>query len=357
MRYHKIPLLICSIFLSLNVKFNYFFNTNEITNNEPLLENQLSLACKDSEISFYKEHSFSFITNQHISKVEFSDIKYIKDYEIKENEVIISIFNIDGDIELNISFYDNNENCSSKILYFSKNMDNLIFSSTISLDTAKRNAGKSCGYNLVDESSDNLLNNRLNTINNGIDDDFDTYSCNKDDACEETIAQVLYKLNSNDVDSFDKFSISQSELWRIVTSYHLTSFSSFINALYNEDYNELDLGLLLSIYNITSNNIYVSYNGAYNCPTFSFSNYRGSQYLKYDEFEIYIYNDDFDMIHWDNTDFIYYNNNTYLYTINLTYRLTILEEIDEYYYVSIFEKQGLSYATGNYYSAPIRFLK
>lgn len=191
---------------------------------------------------------------------------------------------------------------------------------------------------------------------NGLNYNLDSYRYRLGDACEGTISNLLYKLSSSNNDQYDTFTISLNEIWRIITGYRPTSLSAFINGLYEENYNEMEIGKLLSHFNITTNNISVSDNSVSTSPTFSWTNYRGSNYLYYDSFEIYIYNDDFDLIHWDNNLF-FITNNIYNYTMNYTYWLTILNEIDSYFYVSIYEKQNLSYGCGNYYSSPVKFYK
>lgn len=106
------------------------------------------------------------------------------------------------------------------------------------------------------------------------------------DGDEIAITSILYKLYSQNNDSYDSFSISDKKLWSIIVNSKPHNFSQFVQALYNEGYNRYDLGKLLSKFAVSVGDLTILNNYLDECPTFTWSTYMGSYYLIYNSFDL-----------------------------------------------------------------------
>ncbi len=107
------------------------------------------------------------------------------------------------------------------------------------------------------------------------------------DADEIAIQRILYKLQSNETDEYDKFSLGEETLWNLITTNKPDAFYSFVNYMYVANYNKNDLALLLTRYNVISGDISIENNYLDKLPTFKWSTYMGSENCHYDYFDLY----------------------------------------------------------------------
>lgn len=98
----------------------------------------------------------------------------------------------------------------------------------------------------------------------------------KGEACERTIMCFLYRLwDAENLITCDRISISDSDLWAIMSSTNPEHFYGFIDALYNSGlvFSRSDLGLLLEGFGLSSSNVSVavSMDNYHSLPTFSWT--------------------------------------------------------------------------------------
>lgn len=185
------------------------------------------------------------------------------------------------------------------------------------------------------------------TSSNGLNYSLDKYG-GQGDADETSIQRFLYKLFSTNIQDYDRFNINEYELWNIVIKYKPIRFYEFINGLYNEGYSKDDLSLLMSKYNIISGNIEIIDNYIDKLPNFRFSTYMGSDYIRYNNFDIYVYDQNKNILSTFNnieTDSEYINFRLDEDILNLIY-----ENSENEYYVQFVAKRKDYLTTGNYYS-------
>lgn len=130
----------------------------------------------------------------------------------------------------------------------------------------------------------------LYTAHNGPDYDLNSYGygSGRGDADEQSIQRFLYKLCDSSTDKYDKFALGETTLWNIVVANKPVTFSQFIEDLYDDGYDKHDLGLLLDQYNVIVGKIdAVNYQYFDKLPTFSWSTYMGSNYLRFNQFDLY----------------------------------------------------------------------
>lgn len=194
------------------------------------------------------------------------------------------------------------------------------------------------------------------TSYNGVNYDLDTYSYNSyGDADEVAIQRVLFKLNSSTIDDYDKFSISDNTLWNIVVDSRPVTFYEFINAMYERGYNRYNLGTLLAKYNIAVANLSISNNYLDRCPTYTWSTYMGSDYLRYNSFDLVFLNT-------RGQEVLRKNNITSTSTI-CQYTLTkyewgnLISVYGKIYYAYIVARQVDTPTSGNYYSELFQFVE
>lgn len=124
----------------------------------------------DNEKSFVANETFVFETNASITKVAKEGGPEIVDYRFMDNKVYIELENFVDLDYIKISFYNSSELIDTCSLYFAKGSDGLFYSSSISLDAARRNAGQTLNYSFVssDESDEYSIKKSLGASTNSI---------------------------------------------------------------------------------------------------------------------------------------------------------------------------------------------
>lgn len=118
------------------------------------------ISCVDSEKTIHGLiETFHFTSTSKIDKV--SSIGKIKllNFEIKEEEIVCTLSEFLQDENINLQFYYDNVLVDNVTLYFASDNLGNFYSSSFSLDTAKRNAGQTLDYDLIDESEDSSNDN------------------------------------------------------------------------------------------------------------------------------------------------------------------------------------------------------
>ncbi len=187
--------------------------------------------------------------------------------------------------------------------------------------------------------------------------DYDTYDDvtpeSYGDTQELAIGKILYKIASPETDRYDKFSLGFEEFWRISYTYKTKTLSSFIEAMYTEGYSRNYLGLLLSQFNVTPDEIFITNNYLDTCPTLTWSAYKGSNYFNYNYFEMHFLDDD------GNELFIKKIKSrgeiTCSYTLKEDDWNTILSSCERYFYIYMQVWQTDYRTTGGYYSQTFGF--
>lgn len=193
-----------------------------------------------------------------------------------------------------------------------------------------------------------------NGVNYNLDSYTNPYTYNPlGDADEIAIQQFLYKLSSSETDQFDKFSIDSSTLWNIAIENKPHTFYEFINDLYDDGYNRYDLGTLLAKYRIAISTITISNNYLDECPTFTWSTDMGSDYLRYNNFDLVFLNSRGQEVLRKNN--IVTTGETGSYTLTKSEWASIISVYGRTYYAYIVARQTLSFTSGNYYSELFEF--
>ena len=92
------------------------------------------------------------------------DVKLVNYSVDSENTVLCTLSNFNDCSNIIISFFLNNDLVDKCTLYFTESSENLIYSSAISLDTARRAAGQELEYNLTNDSQNNISTNNETVI-------------------------------------------------------------------------------------------------------------------------------------------------------------------------------------------------
>ncbi len=197
----------------------------------------------------------------------------------------------------------------------------------------------------------------------GFDYDIDTYVATTNglgvitgylgDADEIAITSILYKLYSKTTDSYDLFSISDSDLWNITKQVKPKYFYQFLQGLYDEGYNRNDLGKLLGRYNVAVSDVSIENNYLDECPTFKWSTYMGSSNLYYDSFDLVFLNPRGQEVLRKNN--IAASGEQCEYTLSRSEWSEIISIYGRTYYVYIVARQTLSFSSGDYYSELFEF--
>ena len=180
--------------------------------------------------------------------------------------------------------------------------------------------------------------------------------CALGDGCERAIMRFLYKLSSPTIDNFDKFSISFESIWNVVTTYKPKAFYEFIGALYECGVNKHDLGLLLSVFNISVGEIKITNNYLDRCPTFTWSNYMGSGFLYNNSFDlVFINSRGKEILRKSNIVCSYLSSSNVSYTLSRNEWSNIISESGRTYYAYVISRQTAFFNSGNYYSDLFEF--
>ena len=189
------------------------------------------------------------------------------------------------------------------------------------------------------------------TAYNGVDYDLDCYDTANSygDADEVAVQRILYKLYTSTTDTYDKFAISSDALWNIVIDKKPLTFYEFINDLYDAGYNKYNLGILLAEYNVITDSLNISNDYLDECPTFSWSTYKGSSNFNYNSFDLVF-------INTSGVEILRKTNiTTGQYTLTESEWADIISVYGRTYYVYIVARQTDYFTTGNYSSKLFEF--
>lgn len=188
------------------------------------------------------------------------------------------------------------------------------------------------------------------TSYNGLDYDLDSYvGPSYGDADERAVQRILYKLYTSTTDTYDKFAIGSDALWNIVIENKPHTFYEFINDLYDAGYNKYNLGILLAEYNVITDSLNISNDYLDECPTFSWSTYKGSSNFNYNSFDLVF-------INTSGVEILRKTNiTTGQYTLTESEWADIISVYGRTYYVYIVARQTDYFTTGNYSSKLFEF--
>lgn len=186
----------------------------------------------------------------------------------------------------------------------------------------------------------------LNVIDYGYD-----YTYSHGEADEIAIIRILYKLWSQETDSYDKFCIPEETLFSIVIDNHIKTFHEFVNVLYDLGYDKYDLGKLFGRFRITTNFLYMR-NAEYidSLPTFVWTNDSGSFHLPYNEFDLLFFNSNMELVL--RIECIHQTE----YTLTNREWANIVKECGRHFYASVVSKEtATGYQSGSYHSELFNF--
>ena len=125
--------------------------------NEPSF-NDIHVTCDDSEKKFNGDTElFHFTSSVKIDNIlSLGNIELLS-YEIKEEKIVCKLSKFIQNENISLQFYSSDILVDNFTLYFASDIHGNIFSSSFSLDTAKRNAGQTLNYDLIDDET--TLNN------------------------------------------------------------------------------------------------------------------------------------------------------------------------------------------------------
>ncbi len=122
-------------------------------------QNTYSVTHHDSERTFTEDtQSFMFSTNTSIDDIQSIGDVGLVSFSVLNNYVYCNLKGLSTGTYINIDFYNENILIDSLSLYFAKSDDNIIFSSGLSLDVAKRNSGIELSYDLEYDDTNTIEN-------------------------------------------------------------------------------------------------------------------------------------------------------------------------------------------------------
>lgn len=161
-----IPILIILSSISIKQKNKSETLHENMTNEEISLNNQVSCSessaynkinIDNSELSFDSVFkTFVYSSSVEIDHVTGNGSVQLNDFSFSEdNSISVELTNFSQCSEIVLSFYSNSELVGKNSLYFAQSEYGVYFSSSISLDTARRNAGHILNYDLVFDNEEN----------------------------------------------------------------------------------------------------------------------------------------------------------------------------------------------------------
>ncbi len=188
---------------------------------------------------------------------------------------------------------------------------------------------------------------------NGVDFDLDIYydprCANLGDCQERAIMRILYKLESNTLDTYDRFALGFDTLWDIFYNYEPLTFNDYVNGLYNEGIDKLNLGKLFGQYGVTPETMDIEDNSYDTCPTYTWSTFMGNKYLYYNEFDFVVLNNEQEEL-FGHTITTEEGAETASYTLSEEEWQLIQENTTTLYYIYIVAWQTDYFLSGGYYS-------
>lgn len=184
----------------------------------------------------------------------------------------------------------------------------------------------------------------------------DVYSADsKGDADETAIQRILYKLCSEKQDDYDRFSLGEDTLWKIVSENKPFTFYEFVDDLYSQGYDKNDLGRLLGKYNVVPCSIEIKDNAFDRLPTFTWDTYMGSSNLRFDDFDLYFEDESGQAI--STVEGISSSGTSASCTVSADIWQRIYDASGDSFYAYFVARQTDYFTSGNYYSEKIMFEK
>ena len=114
-----------------------------------------SIECLDSEQTINENYAdFNFSSDAEITSVLCESFIQLTYWCYVENNIVCRLSGLATDSVALLSFYSNDTLVDSYTLYFATDVSGTIYSSGLSLDEAKRNAGINLNYDLIDETEE-----------------------------------------------------------------------------------------------------------------------------------------------------------------------------------------------------------
>ena len=114
-----------------------------------------AIECLDAEKTISANYAnFRFSSEAEITSIVCETFNQLASWNYVENEIVCNLSNIIANGKTTLDFYSSGVLIGSYALYFAENTSGIIYSSGLSLDEAKRNAGISLNYDLIDETEE-----------------------------------------------------------------------------------------------------------------------------------------------------------------------------------------------------------
>lgn len=154
----------------------------------------------------------------------------------------------------------------------------------------------------------------------------------------------------------DKFSLGEFVLWDIVVTNKSFTFYEFINDLYNEGYNKNNLGILIGEFQVISNYMTIYNNTSiYQSPSISWSAYMGSNYLYFNQFDLYFESSCGSLI--QKISNVNTSDAACHYALSSSLWQSICNSSGSSFKIYFVARQTQFYVSGNYYSRSFTFDK
>lgn len=165
----------------LNKKYDNFsqiFNSDTLNLNNSQDEHSVfsepsfdsgQVVCIDSEKTIKgAAETFHFTSKNKIDSVSSIGKIELSSFEVNEDEIVCSLSHFVQDESINLQFYCENVLIDCFTLYFASDSFGTFFSSAFSLDTAKRNAGQTLNYDLVENENVSNENSEISSLGIGV---------------------------------------------------------------------------------------------------------------------------------------------------------------------------------------------
>ena len=172
--FKNILVFLVSLLITLPSNNQYYFSYSN-SDNQHLQTNCAFYAPEENESQVQPIDSerknvtslnfFKFISSVKVNLVSWEGDAKLKSYQVDEDgkTVTCSIYAPEDYSKISLSFFNDNDLIDKCSLYFAKDKNGSFYSSAISLDTARRAAGQSLNYNLVDETTSKNSNDEVAT--------------------------------------------------------------------------------------------------------------------------------------------------------------------------------------------------
>ena len=126
------------------------------------------------------------------------------------------------------------------------------------------------------------------TSYNGVDVNYNIFEVCLGEGAEESVTSFITNLVDNDNDSVDQLSSTVQEFWQLSTINKPTTFSKFMENVYERGFDEEKVAKLLAELQMVPGEITVKGNYLNIAPTFEFRQAGGSRYFPNDKFVLYL---------------------------------------------------------------------